>query len=155
MRSLNVRWNFIYGDEGVVPDIDDKYRTDEFGHKGDFMNKVQPLVQLCVNGYEGVHFSPSQVSEIVGGSPEEFQDFKDYFFKEYVQPKYIYDHAWQDGDIFYMDQKTCIHRRTDKYLDVSGLNMKYLEQRLLHRIELHLDSQIELVMLGSNAGKVK
>ena len=137
LRGVRVRWNFIYGEEGVVPDIDDKYRNDEFGHKGDFMDKVQPLVQSCVNGHEGLHYSPSQVSEIVGGTPEEFKDFKDYFMKEYVQPKYIYDHEWQDGDIFYLDQKTCIHRRTDKNLNVSGLDMQYLEQRLLHRIEVH------------------
>ena len=139
MRNTQVRWGFVDGEEGIIPDVDESYRNIEFGHGGDhLMNKVKPLVAICTNGKEGVHFSPSQVTEIIGASTSEFIDFKNYFMDNYVQEDYIYDHIWDDGDILYMDQVNCIHRRTDVKGDVAGLTMKKLERRLLHRIEFHV-----------------
>ena len=151
-RNMIIQWGFVPGDEGIYPDA---VNDQDDQHNEDNLDKQLPLIFKTAGGEEGLHYSPSQVTGIVGESKETYEEFKEYMHNEYMTDTYIYNHEWKDGDIFFMDQRVSVHRRTDKYLDVSGLDMKYLEQRLLHRIELHLDSQIELVMLGSNAGKVK
>jgi len=151
-RNMIIQWGFVPGDEGIYPDA---VNDQDDQHNEDNLDKQLPLIFQTAGGEEGLHYSPSQVTGIVGESKETYEEFKEYMHNEYMTDTYIYNHEWKDGDIFFMDQRVSVHRRTDKYLDVSGLDMKYLEQRLLHRIELHLDSQIELVMLGSNAGKVK
>tara|TARA_Y100001937_G_C7126290_1_gene335112 strand:+ start:1457 stop:2479 length:1023 start_codon:yes stop_codon:yes gene_type:complete len=156
MRNMKVRWAFVDGDEGIVPDIEESYRNEEFGHGGDhLMNKIKPLIARCTNGREGVHFSPSQVTEIVGYDEKQFQEWKDYFMKEYVTEKYIYDHVWDDGDILYMDQLNCIHRRTNVGGDVAGLSMQQLEQRLLHRIEFHVINEDDNTLGIDKIKKVK
>ena len=123
--------------------------------------KQQPLIQVAPNGKEGLRFTPSQVVDI---SPHEadgtitvfdddehkkilaedyvasnhWKELKQRIMDEYVTPEYIYDHVWQDGDIFYMDQVTCMHRRTDMNYDVAGLDMDALEERLLNRLEVQV-----------------
>ncbi len=121
--------------------------------------KQQPLVQVAPNGKEGLRFTPSQVvdisNEIADGTTKilyddehkkilaedyvasnQWKELKQRIMDEYVTPEYIYDHVWQDGDIFYMDQITCMHRRTDMNYAVDGLDMTALEERLLNRLEV-------------------
>ena len=146
LRDTIMQWGYVDGDEGVLPaDPDDleysDYKKELYrdlsasrGH-----SKKQPLVQVLVNGHEGLHFSPSQINGIVDGDEHSFNELKNYIATEYIQDKYIYNHAWQDGDIFYMDQKVCIHRRTDIKGNLTGLNLSQLQKRLLHHIEIYTD----------------
>jgi alpha-ketoglutarate-dependent taurine dioxygenase len=139
-----MQWAYVEGDDAIVPDIPDELKTAETGHEGDFMDKKQPLVKTAINGKDGLHFSPSQITGIVGKDEEEFVKLKKYIMQEYVTPKYIYDHVWQDGDILWMDQHVTIHRRigTD---GSESIPIEQLEKRLLHRIEVHDDYTLKKV----------
>lgn len=121
--------------------------------------KQQPLVQFAPNGQLGIRFTPSQILDI---SPEisdgtfkilkdtkhkdmlkdnykpssQWVELKERIMQEYATEKYIYDHVWEDGDIFYMDQITCMHRRTDMNHKIDGIDIPRLEQRLLNRLEV-------------------
>jgi len=139
LKNTIMQWGFVEGEDAII-DVDDKYRTAETGHGGDWMDKKQPLVRKNISGKEGLHFSPSQITGIVGKTEQEFLDLKKYIMTEYVTPEYTYDHVWQNGDIIYFDQEVSIHRRarTDGN-DV--LTVEQLEKRLLHRIEIHIDKE--------------
>lgn len=136
LRNLVMQWAYVEGDDAIVPDVPDELKTAETGHEGDFMDKKLPLVKTAINGKDGLHFSPSQITGIVGGTDEEFNNLKNYIMNEYIQPKYIYDHVWKDGDIFYMDVHVTVHRRISTDGSIS-IPMEQLEKRLLHRIEVH------------------
>lgn len=144
LRNIKMQWAYVEGDDAIVPDIPDELKTAETGHEGDFMDKKQPLVKTAINGKDGLHFSPSQITGIVGKDEEEFVKLKKYIMQEYVTPEYIYDHVWQDGDILWMDQHVTIHRRigTD---GSESMPIEQLEKRLLHRIEVHDDYTLKKV----------
>lgn len=144
LRNITMQWAYVEGDDAIVPDIPDELKTAETGHEGDFMDKKQPLVKTSINGRDGLHFSPSQITGIVDGTAQEYTELKDYIMKEYVQSEYIYDHVWKDGDILWMDQHVTIHRRigTD---GSESMPIEQLEKRLLHRIEVHDDYTLKKI----------
>ena len=67
---------------------------------------------------------------------QQWLELKERIMQKYVTEEYIYNHVWNKGDIFYMDQVTCMHRRTDMNYNVDGIDIPKLEQRLLNRLEV-------------------
>jgi len=157
LKDTIMNWGFVEGDDAILPEWGqfDEYKEAVQKELGiaRALSKQQSLVQVAVNGKEGLHFSPSQIVGIVGQDNEKYQKLKDYIMKEYITDKYIYNHEWQDGDIFYMDQKVCIHRRTDANKNVAGLTLEQLEKRLLHRIEVYPDSRNPYAELKQKQGE--
>jgi len=148
----------IHG-SGEVDEMSTKEDMDKYKDAVNLNIKQQPLVQPAPNGQLGIRFTPSQVidisPEIADGSIKIFEDskhkemlkenykpsrqwleLKERIMQKYVTEEYIYNHVWNKGDIFYMDQITCMHRRTDMNYNVDGIDIPRLEQRLLNRLEV-------------------
>ena len=130
----------VKGKEGIYQTNDNVSILPE-----DMYSKKLSLVTKAINNIEGLHFSPSQTVDIVDPLrfpnysktiSKEFVELKRYIMKEYVKPKYIYSHIWQDGDIIYLDQKTSIHRRVGVVKDY--LSIAELKKRLIHHISIHI-----------------
>lgn len=139
LDKMMMNWSFVFDDEKETANVDVEEEYFPANESIEDMNKINPLVKKCYNGHKGLHYSPAQVSGIVGKSHEEFLKFKEYVTNNYIIDDYIHDQIWQNGDIMFFDQTVCIHRRVDKDRQVAGLTAKQLANRLLHRIEIYLN----------------
>jgi alpha-ketoglutarate-dependent taurine dioxygenase len=138
-KNKIMQWEFVDDNDKDIAftDVD----TDLFpdNESAENMDKQIPLVRTCINGKTGIHFSPTQITGIIGESQDEFKKLKAHIEKEYLTDPYIHDQIWQDGDIMFMDQTVCLHRRVDLNRQLKGLTAQQLEKRLLHRIEIYLN----------------
>lgn len=107
------------------------YRAyDEYYKSLNFRNK---LVLTNSYGQKGIHLSPLQVGEIAQHRDNtitvmeysEMIEFADNLLEYLTQPKYVYSHHWQDGDVIIGEQFFGVHKR-DAFED--------MHKRYLHRI---------------------
>ena len=168
LKSLNVLWGVIPGDESIMPDVpeDDnlvgQIKLVKELYKDRLLKvKQQPLIHKSPNGKFGIRFTSSQIMDISKETStgevkifddeyhksmmgddyipsDEWTTLKEYIMKEYVKPEYIYDHVWNDGDIIYMDQVCTMHRRVGVNGKVDGVSINDLEKRILNRIEVEI-----------------
>lgn len=82
-------------------------------------------------GMRGIFISPLQTEHISGMSQKETLKFCDMILKHITQPKCVYKHNWQDGDVVISDQIFGIHKRN---------KFDNMHKRELHRMSFDLSN---------------
>ena len=83
------------------------------------------LVQTNPMGVTGLFFSFNQIHFIEGMKHEDGRAFIEELRQFVEQPKYIYDHHWDDGDLVISEQLLSIHKRWE---------FPEIDKRVVHRI---------------------
>ena len=89
------------------------------------LNFKNKLVLTNAYGQKGLYISPLQVGDITGLTYEEMVEFTDNILEHITQPKYVYSHHWEDGDVLIGEQFFGVHKR-DAF--------EKMHERYLHRI---------------------
>lgn len=89
------------------------------------LNFKNKLVLTNPYGQKGLYISPLQVGEITGMDFEEMIEFTNNILEYLTQPKYVYSHHWEDGDVLIGEQFFGLHKR-DAF--------EKMHERYLHRI---------------------
>ena len=94
----------------------------------------QPLVfRHPVTGRKSLYVA-SHIAEIVGMPTREARKLATDLIAHATQPKYVYAHRWQPGDVVVWDDRATMHRRAD-YDDLN-------EERRLHTMRVLEDSDL-------------
>lgn len=94
-------------------------------------NIIHKLVITNPYGRKGISMSPYHAHWISGMTQEQMIKFTDDFLEYIEQPKYVYTHHWDDGDVVIGEQLTSVHKREAFY----GMTT-----RLLHRVAFSPDN---------------
>jgi len=71
-----------------------------------------PLVRTHpITGEKALYICPGMTTEIVGWDPEESASTLQKLFDHCVEPRFVYSHAWRDGDALMWDNACTMHRR--------------------------------------------
>ncbi len=83
------------------------------------------LVTTNFFGRKGLYISPIQAGWVSGMNDTEARNFLKEVGAYVTQPKYVYSHNWEDGDVAISNQVNSIHRR---------LECPTMDVRVLHRL---------------------
>jgi len=72
----------------------------------------QPLVRTHpISGRKALYICPGMTTKIVGMDEQESSKMLDYLFTWSIQPKFVYTHNWELGDVLLWDNASTMHRR--------------------------------------------
>lgn len=94
------------------------------------LNLRHKIIMSNLYGQKGIAMSPYDIGELKGMSEEEMINWSNDVIKYLTQPKYVYSHYWEDGDVIIGEQFFGLHKRDafDK-----------MHERYLHRIAFNAD----------------
>jgi alpha-ketoglutarate-dependent taurine dioxygenase len=84
----------------------------------------KPLVAVSPGGHRGINFSYTTIKGFKGKTEAENAELFDWLKRQVLVDERVYTHAWDDGDVLFMDQIVTLHKRPTE--DCS--------KRLLHRM---------------------
>lgn len=86
-----------------------------------------PVVYTNVGGQTGIHLSWLHLDHFVGLDKDQSSKIS-LLLEEHIlsNPKHIYEHDWEDGDVLLCEQWLGVHRRPA---------FEHMDKRVLHRIE--------------------
>jgi alpha-ketoglutarate-dependent taurine dioxygenase len=125
-----------YGNHKWKKDDDQVKRRKDTGNRVEEMIKKQIWHKLVVEniyGQVGLNISPSQVYDVRGIPENEKAAWLKNILEYITQPKFVYDHHWEDGDVLIAEQLFGIHKR---------YAFEDMENRLLHRIVFNASNMI-------------
>jgi len=125
--------NFIKDKTTINGHIFNSYTEENYGWGRTTINYnyKAPVVYTNKLGVTGLNFSYYHIHHFTDMAIKDSEDLKNRIHEWYTQPKYIYDHHWQDGDVLLADQYLGIHKRWA---------FENMEQRVLHRITTSYDN---------------
>jgi len=72
---------------------------------------MAPLAAQTASGVGGIHFPGPWFDHFEGMSKQESKKYYNHIWSIINQPKYIYTHNWQDGEVMYFDSAITMHAR--------------------------------------------
>lgn len=123
--------------------VDPRALTDEM--RRELPGAAHPLVRTNLKNGRKALFCGSHAGYIVGWPMEEGRKLIDELNEFAGQPRFVYSHLWQAGDLLLWDNRAVLHRATPfdsraykRFLQrttVAGNKEEYLEERRLARVE--------------------
>ena len=92
----------------------------DLGHNKDEMKKIHDrtppathdiVLENPATGQKSIYIDPNKTMGIEGLSDEETKELVDALTEHMVQDKFIYSHAWQNGDVIMWDNARLWHKR--------------------------------------------